>query len=157
MGWKSVLLLTLVSFMIVIRSRVQLVEAARNSARIRASSLLLPPNATTFSSLVSTRAECIAFWGPNANECCTIYYSATHNCTVALTDRFQLVPNASASLEVGIDSTNFVNILLETKFIFGRIASTIFYIPVLSTYKCIAEHNTDLFSILSYHMFANFM
>ena len=111
MRWKSVLLLTLVSLPIVIRSRVQLVEAARNSARNRASSLLLPPDASTFSSIVSSRTECIAFWGPNANACCTIYDNVTHNCTVALTDRFQLVPNASASLEVGIDSTNFVNIL----------------------------------------------
>ena len=58
----------------------------------------------TFSTIVSCRAQCIALVAAIADGCCTIYDNVTHNCTVARTDRFQLVPNASPSLEVGIDS-----------------------------------------------------
>ena len=81
--------------------------AGRYFSRNRACNLLLPPNAITYSIQVSRRAECISQITPNKDACCTIYDNLTHNCTVANTDRFQLVPNASASLEVGIDSEHF--------------------------------------------------
>ena len=51
---------------------------------------------------------------PIADACCTIYDNVTHNCTVVRTDRFRLVPNASASLEVEIDSalsTIYINLI----------------------------------------------
>ena len=76
----------------------------RRFSRNRAFNLILPPEAITYSYIVSKRPECIAMIAPLKDACCTIYDNVTRNCTVALADRFQLVPNASASLEVGIDS-----------------------------------------------------
>ena len=85
----------------------QIAAAGRHFSRNRACNLLFPPDAIILSAIVSKRPECISLIAPIADACCTIYDNDTHNCTVVRTDRFKLVPNASASLEVGIDSVSF--------------------------------------------------
>ena len=93
--------------------------AGRYFSRNRACNLLLPPDAIIFTAIVSKRPECLSLIAPIADACCTIYDSVTHNCTVVRTDRFRLVPNASASLEVGIDSVfstkNLIYLLISFK------------------------------------------
>ena len=81
--------------------------AGRYFSRNRACVLLLPPDAITYSIQVSSRAECLTQIAPYKDACCTIYNNVTRICTVANTDRFELVPNSSASLEVGVDSERF--------------------------------------------------
>ena len=100
MAWG---ILTLISVWISFERNVQIIAAGRYLSRYRSYNLLFPPDALTFSAIVLSRAECLTLLAPIADACCTIYDNATHNCTVVRTDRFQLVPNASASLEVGID------------------------------------------------------
>ena len=97
-------ILTLISVWISFERNILRMAAGRTLSRNRACNLIFPPDAVTFSTIVSSRAECLSLLSPIADGCCTIYDKATLNCTVVRTDRFQLVPNASASLEVGIDS-----------------------------------------------------
>ena len=59
----------------------------------------------TISSIITPlRAECVSWCGMKTNCSATIYDNKTGNCTVALTDYFQLVPNpnASSSSSVGM-------------------------------------------------------
>ena len=88
--------------------------SGRRFSRNRACNLLLPPGTSIYSYIVSTRSECVAMITPLKDACCMIYDNTTRNCTIALTDRFHLVPNTSASLEVGIDSEHFLLTLLTT-------------------------------------------
>ena len=81
--------------------------SGRLFSRNRSCNLLPPPGAITYSYIVSMLPECLAMIAPLKDACCTIYYNTSRNCTIALTDRFQLVPNTSASLKVGIDSEHF--------------------------------------------------
>ena len=96
----SILLLTFAFFI----NFLNVSNSGRILTRNRSCNLLLPPDAITYSYIVSQRSECLAIIAPLKEACCIIYDYTTRNCTVGLTDRFQLVPNASASLEVGIDS-----------------------------------------------------
>lgn len=93
-----------IGLMIAFGSSLSIAATGKYLSRNRASNLLLPPEAITFSAFVSKRSECLALLAPYADGCCTIYDSATSKCTIVRANRFQLIENASESLEVGIDS-----------------------------------------------------
>ena len=111
---QGVIVKILLISMMTISINYRKVSAGRYFARNRACNLLLPPDVIIYSIQVSSRAECITQIVPYKDACCTIYDNLTRNCTIAQTDRFQLVPNASASFEVGIDSEHFLFTLLTT-------------------------------------------
>ena len=76
--------------------------------RNASSDLLLPPDASSFSLIVSSSDDCTYLIAPY-NGCCCIYDFTTHKCTIVSTDRFQLVQSYT-SLEVGILSKQYCNL-----------------------------------------------
>lgn len=148
-------ILALVAALTLIGSNIQSTVAGRYLSRNRACDLLLPPNAIVFSTIVSNRTQCIALIAPIADACCSIYDAVAHNCTIARTDRFQLVLNASASLEVGIDSVFWLKtfwITFETFFSFNTFMNhfqTIFKqihfeIQYLNIFKMLYNNSIDI-------------